>query len=288
MKKLFNYICLLAFTTIIATGCQKEDDLVMPSFEQLEGETWTKTDLDIWIEKQLGIPYNIEAKYRWDKNEVKPDKSFIPPDTASVRQVFNVLINGMIDPYVENVGANFVKTYLPRQYVIVGSYEWNSNQTITLGTAEGGRKITLYGITNYVAANDQALTRQLLHTLHHEFAHILHQNIMYPKEFKTITGSNYSADWNNLTLAEAYQKGFISQYARSNPDDDFVEMVSLMLVNGKDWFEALLVSNSTNADSRVLLRKKEAIVRNYFRDVYKINFDDLQNAVQKGINERIF
>ncbi|MNH25867.1 hypothetical protein D3C79_858910 [compost metagenome] len=194
----------------------------------------------------------------------------------------------MIDPYVENVGSYFVKTYLPRQYVIVGSYEWNSNQTITLGTAEGGRKITLYGIRNYVAANDQGLTRQLLHTLHHEFAHILHQNIMYPKEFKTITGSEYSADWNNLSLAEAYQKGFISQYSRSNPDDDFVEMVSIMLVNGKDWFEALLASDKTNADSRALLRRKEAIVRNYFRDVYKVNFDDLQNSVQKGINEGIF
>ena len=66
---------------------------------------------------------------------------------------------------------------------------------ITLGTAEGGRKVILYGVNlfkikgmeGYNASRDSAFVKDwFLHTIHHEFGHILHQTVLYPVEYKNI------------------------------------------------------------------------------------------------------
>jgi substrate import-associated zinc metallohydrolase lipoprotein len=141
------------------------------------------------------------------------------------------------------------------------------------------------GMTGYVAS-DSLNIKMMFHTIEHEFGHILHQNVMYPVDFKRISVGTYTSNWNNTNDSTANEKGFITAYASSNPDDDFVEMVSIMLTEGKAQYDAL-VNNIKSADGRSKLRQKETIVVNYFKDVWGINFTSLQTRTRNSINALI-
>ncbi len=185
-----------------------------------------------------------------------------------------------IEPYEQQAGGNFIKKLSPKQFVLVGSPEYNSNGTITLGTAEGGRKVVLFKLNDF-DKKKKAEVKEMLHTIHHEFGHILHQTIMYPVEFKTITTS-YTASWNDFSLADARSRGYITEYARSNPDDDFVEMISIMLIEGRTGFNAIV--SSAPAAAQPLLRQKEALVVRYYKEAWNIDFYSLQTKAQAAIN----
>jgi hypothetical protein len=123
--------------------------------------------------------------------------------------------------------------------------------------------------------------RRMLHTIEHEFAHILHQNVMYPVDYKTITGG-YTATWFNVSNAEALQNGYITAYAMASGDEDFVEMIATMLVEGKSRYDEMVAS--TPAAIQAVFRKKEEMVVTYFRQVWNIDFYSLQQRTQDALN----
>lgn len=57
---------------------------------------------------------------------------------------------------------------------MVGSPEYNADGSQVLGQAEGARKITLFDGNSY-NPSDADWIRSIMHTIEHEFAHILHQ-----------------------------------------------------------------------------------------------------------------
>jgi substrate import-associated zinc metallohydrolase lipoprotein len=186
-----------------------------------------------------------------------------------------------------------MQKYIPKFFVLVGSANWNTDGTITLGTAEGGRRIVLYvlndfrvkGMQGYIPS-DSVNIKMMFHTIEHEFGHILHQTVLYPQEFKRISVGDYTSNWNNIADSTANEKGFISSYAQSAPDEDFVEMISIMLTEGKARYDAF-VNNIKSAEARSRLRQKEAIVVTYFKDVWNINFTSLQTRTRNSINTLI-
>ena len=182
-----------------------------------------------------------------------------------------------------------MKKYCPKFFVLAGRASWNVDGTITLGQAEGGRKILLYQLNDFrvkgmdgYQPTDSFTVKQMFHTIEHEFAHILHQNVMYPQEFKQISVGNYTSNWNNVTDEAANELGFVSAYAMSFPDEDFVEMTSMMLVEGRAWFNSM-VNSIADEDAQSKLRRKEAAVVNYFKDVWNINFYSLQTRTRASI-----
>ena len=64
---------------------------------------------------------------------------------------------------------------------------------MVLGTAEGGKKITLYNVNdlNVKKINIEKLNNYYFETMHHEFAHILHQK----RNFDLSTGSRRGNMW---------------------------------------------------------------------------------------------
>jgi substrate import-associated zinc metallohydrolase lipoprotein len=204
----------------------------------------------------------------------------VPVKEDKVIPVMDVIKKIWIDPYVLKAGDVFVKKHAPKQFVLVGSAEYNSDGTVVLGEAESGRKVTLFVINNFDKTNVPAV-KQMLHTIHHEFAHILHQTILYPREFKQVTPSGYTASWYNTADEDARALGFITPYARAAFDEDFVEMISTMLVEGHDGYEAIVAS--TTEEGRALLRKKEAFVVSYFKASWNIDFYTLQTATEEAI-----
>ncbi len=93
-----------------------------------------------------------------------------------------------IDPYNEETGSDlFIKKYSPKQFKLVGSVEYNYNGTVVLGQAEGGNNIIFFDINQNFDQDPVSSVKRMIQTSHHEFAHVLHQNVLYPQEFKGIS-----------------------------------------------------------------------------------------------------
>ena len=284
---------ILLIVFVFAAGmlsCRKDDiSGNADDIAGLGGDTWVKGPIDDWILSNLTVPYNVAVKYKWDQSEMEFNKIIVPPDEDKILPVLSAVKQVWIDNYVAETNELFMKKYCPKFFVLAGSASWNVDGTITLGQAEGGRKILLYQLNDFrvkgmdgYQPSDSFTVKQMFHTIEHEFAHILHQNVMYPQEFKQISVGNYTSNWNNVTDEAANELGFVSAYAMSFPDEDFVEMTSMMLVEGRAWFNSM-VNSIADEDAQSKLRRKEAAVVNYFKDVWNINFYSLQTRTRASI-----
>lgn len=280
MKTNLLKIFLLWLWLPLLPACSPEDDVNDIPLPDLSGQTWEKGPLDFWLYDNFVVPYNIEVKYRFDRYELALNRTLVPPREDKVMPVMETIKQTWIEPYDLVAGPDFIKKLSPKQFVLVGSPQFNPNGTITLGTAEGGRKVVLYVINDF-DRQDKEEVKQMLHTIHHEFAHILHQTVMYPEEYKRIT-STYTASWNDYSLEDARSRGYITQYARASPDEDFVEMISVMLIEGRAGFNAMV--NSAPAEVQPLFRRKEQFVVSYFKETWNIDIYTLQANTEAAIN----
>lgn len=272
---------LFAMSLIIfLASCKPEVEDLSAKIDGLGGTVLTKSTTDNWLNDNFTKPFNIEVKYRWDPFELPLEKTLVPPFVDKVRPTMEAVKAIWIDPYIKEAGADFIKKYCPKQYILVGSANWNNDGTITLGTAEGGRKVILYQINDFNKKNVAAV-KQMLHTIHHEFGHILNQNILYSVAFKQITPGSYTSNWYNISEEEALNLGFVTSYAMSSADEDFVEMLATMLVEGKTAYDKRVATASPTAQAAIKL--KEQIVIDYMKKAYNINFRSLEKTTQEAI-----
>jgi substrate import-associated zinc metallohydrolase lipoprotein len=301
MKPMRRVLLFLCICTMVA--CKKEDGLDnIDDIPGLGGDTWVKGPVDYWIYDSLTKPYNIAVKYKWDQFELELNKTLVPPREEKVIPVMEAVKKVWINTYVAEAGELFIKKYCPKFFVLAGSASYNTDGTITLGTAEGGRKVVLYVLNDFrtkampdYKPSDSSNIKMMFHTIEHEFGHILHQNVMYTQDFKRISTGLYTANWTNVPDAGARRDGFVTAYAMSAPDEDFVEMIAMMLVEGKAGFDKIVNSipagtstnGTTQADAKSKLRQKEAIVVTYFKDVWDIDFYSLQTRVRAAVESLI-
>ena len=260
-------------------ACTKEENLDTSNLLGLGGDTWTKGAIDKWIYDSVTKPYNIDVKYRWDPWEVALDATLVPPEESKVIPAMSIVKQIWIDPYNAETGSeNFIKQYAPKTFVLVGSPQYEFNGEI-LATAEGGNKIVMFVINRFDKNNIVEL-RRMLHTIQHEFGHILHQNILYPQEYKNIT-PGYTSTWFNISEQDAQSQGFVTSYSMDNPDDDFVEMIATMLIEGRARFNELV--EAQNPTAQAALRRKEQIIVDYYKKAWNIDFYSLQTRTQQAL-----
>lgn len=300
-----RYLVLIALPVTLFTSCTKEEALPpLENISGLGGDLWTKTATDHWIMDSLTLPYNIAVKYKWDQAELPVNYTLVPPMEEKVVPVMSAIRHAWIKPYIDEAGLLFFKNISPKFFILVGSGGWNTNGTQLLGTAEGGRKVTLYDINNfrmkgmpgYNAANDSANVLQMFHTIQHEFAHILDQNISVPVSYSAGSANSYTSDWHNITADEARLEGFVRNYAQGSKDEDFADQASMMLVYGKEWFDnyvnSIPVANVspngiTGSQARARLRQKEASIVAYFKQAWNVDFYKLQARIRTAIKSLI-
>jgi substrate import-associated zinc metallohydrolase lipoprotein len=281
MKKKLQYRLVLISTIVLLVACKKSETL-NTDITGLGGETWQPTSIDKWISDSLTASYNIDVKYRWDAFELALDKTLVPPFQENVVPMLRIVKYGWIDAYEQLAGTAFVRTLCPKQYYLVGSVAYNPNGTITLGEAENGRKITLYRV-NQLKVKDTVFVKRVLKTIQHEFGHILQHSFDTPTEFKLVSGGSYTAGWSTVTDADARVAGFITPYAMSEPDEDFVEMIAVMLTEGKGGYETILKGLAAAPQAVLLLRQKEQIIVDYYRRYYSIDFYALQTVARQKL-----
>lgn len=299
--KAAKYLWFVLVVAVLAS-CKKEEPLEsVDAISGLGGDTWAQGPIDTWVFENLTTPYNIAVKYKWDQSEIELNKTVVPVKEEQVIPVMSAIKKAWIDVYEAEAGSLFVKKYTPKFFILEGSGSYNPDGTTTLGTAEGGRKVVLYQLNYFrtkemagFVPSDSTVIKDVFHTIHHEFGHILHQNVMYPLDYKRITVGLYTTNWNNVSDEEARRDGFITPYSMSGPDDDFVEMISIMLTEGKAGFDRIvdnIAGTSTNgttaAQAQSRLRQKETLIVDYFKTVWGIDFYSLQARTRTAVESLI-
>ena len=301
-KKLLKYSAGLLVAMLLLASCKKEDALELTSLNGLGGDTWTAGSIDKWINDSLTVPYNITNKYKWDQWELDLGFTVTPTKEELVVPLLSSILKVWAAPYIAEAGSVFFKKYSPKTLAMFGSYQYLANGSILLGNAEGGQKVRLFGVNyfklkgmpGYVPGTDSAFAKTFFYkTMQHEFAHILHQNILYPQQYKTISVGYYQyGNWINVSDAVERRDGFITAYASSGFDDDFAEMVSVMLTEGKDGFDKIVaaipagasVNGMPQATAQAALRLKESIIVSYYKAAWNIDFYALQLKCRLALN----
>lgn len=304
-RSLLKYNLMIATLVVSLISCRKEDPLEVTSLTGLGGDKWTQRTIDKWIYDSLTVPHNITNKYKWDQFELDLNYIVTPPKEELVVPLLSSIKKAWSAPYVAEAGSLFFNKYSPKTLVMLGSYQYLANGSILLGNAEGGAKVRLFGVNyfklkgmaGYTPSTDSNFAKTFFYkTMHHEFAHILHQNILYPQEYKTISVGYYQyGNWINVTDANSRRDGFITAYASSGFDDDFAEMISVMLTEGKAGFDKIVAAiptgTSTNgvpqATAQAALRRKEALIVAYYKNAWNIDFYSLQ-ARCRGALDTLF
>ena len=148
--KIIKAIILISVFGIIAASCRKEEQLGnVDNIPGLGGDEWTEGAIDKWIYDSLTVPYNIAVKYKWDQSELELNKTLVPPKEEKIIPVLSAITKGWINAYVEEAGIFFFKKISPKFFILVGSASYNLDGAVTLGTAEGGRKVILYDLNNF-------------------------------------------------------------------------------------------------------------------------------------------
>lgn len=299
--KTIKYLLLFAAVSLLSVSCDKEDALdTSKPINGLGGEILPDTEASEWLFENFTVPYNIEVIYRWESSEIQSSflRPLVPVREDVVVPFMEAIRDVWFEPYIQSVGEVFLKKMTPKKIVIAGSGEWSSG-TIKLGQAEGGKKILLLNANNFdpSRADGRNGVKEYLHTIEHEFAHILHQSVMFDKNYQNISAGKYDpSNWQNITDAKANSLGFITPYSMAGKDEDFVEMISMIMVYGREYLENIIAEQTKlgNTEAVDALRQKETIVQKYLLDVWGIKFYDdeagkgivtlVQEAVQKVVN----
>lgn len=288
IKIISAFIAVLAIS-LVFYACYPDEGL---DVEVRDDETVLMTELDRYIQENFTDQYGMAIRYRFEDRFVSPGERATPPRLEVVRPMLDFIEEFWIDPYldVEN-GRDFFENHVPAEIVFLGGFIFNDDGTVTLGTADAGAQITF---TNVNAIDpDSAEWRDLqLQTVYHEFAHTVHQRYTLPTAFETFTPSGYTSagSWFNLTEEEALQRGFVSPYATSSPNEDFAETVAFFLFDS-DFDENFMEDEQdcTTADcearnaGRESIRQKMASISDHYFRVTNVDLMELREAVQSRL-----
>jgi substrate import-associated zinc metallohydrolase lipoprotein len=282
MKKFKLYKNVLVLSSVLFLGACASDEPLTESI--LDTTVPVKSSLDNWIDTNFLTPYNINVQYKWDQNLVDNNRYLFPPTQTKVQPALEIVQKIWLQSYSTIGGADFVKKIAPREFVLVGGVNLNTTGTITLGLADAGQRITLFE-TDKVNKSDRENVKRFIKTIQHEYIHILNQTKPFDeKTLAKITPTGYTSNWYATSTAVANEEGFISDYARSNINEDFAEMAATMLINSKAEYAAIL-AGIKDAKAVTNIKAKEAVVVKYFKDAFNMDFYKLRDEAEKNTNE---
>ena len=271
-------------------GCS-DDDLDSKSI--FERDPVERSPFDNWLLKNYVEPYNINMIYRYSDKDADQNYNVTPAKAENALAIAKLIQHMWVGAYVEAVNANFLKTYTPRVIQLTGSYKYDTNGDIVLGTAEQGMKIVFYGVNDLDLDNLRVNTDDpyeskgtkpldlnywFFHTMHHEFCHILTQTKNYSTDFQTISAGGYhSTDWVNVKDTQAAGEGFVSGYATQEYNEDFAETYATYVTLSETGWNKII--ENAGPDGAKIINQKLDMVREYFLSNWNIDLDTMRSII---------
>jgi substrate import-associated zinc metallohydrolase lipoprotein len=300
-----NKLIIFALFLLLLLSCSQEEEFG-PSIFDVEDqlvEGSASYEFDTWLRQAYLVPYNLDFRYRMEDVGSDMDYNLVPTSFEKARQMAKLVKYLWFDVYGTVVSPEFLKENGPRIIHLIGSPAYNPiSGTMLLGTAEGGLKVTLYRCNELDPTNVDLLNEYYFKTIHHEFAHILHQKRLYPVEFGMISQGKYNPlGWQYKTDSEAATLGFVSPYAGSQNREDFVEIIANYLVKSDtQWSDILELASKPGIDmygdtipddgidGRAIILQKLDIAKKWLKESWEIDIDSLRAEIirrQLNINE---
>jgi len=256
MKKNIFLLMILALSLLVFNSCEEDLDsesifVDLPTDEQgrvgLDPNSYTY-ELDRWLWDNYLLPYNLQFKYRMEDVGADMNYNLIPTRYEKAIDMAVLTKYLWFDVYKDVIDPDFLKRYGPRIIHLIGSAAFNPNNgTKILGLAEGGIKVTLFQCNELDYSNIDYMNEQFFKTMHHEFAHILHQMKSYPKEFNLLSAAHYLPfNWEGRDFRIAASLGFVSAYGGSETREDFVEVIANYIVKTDAQWGTILTIASKN------------------------------------------
>lgn len=245
MKK-YIYISALVFVMVLGfSSCSKDEPDSKSIFDTEDTELDPNSasyKFDKWLEVNYLEPYNLQFRYKMQDVGTDLDYNLVPAtyDKSIDLAVLSKYL--WFDVYSKVVSEDFLKYYGPRIIHLIGSPAYNpANHTMILGLAEGGLKVSLFRVNSIDPSDFYQLNEYYFKTMHHEFAHILHQTKTYPKDFNLISSKYYDPQgWQDRNKNVAASLGFTSDYASSQAREDFAETIANYITMTDEQWNALL------------------------------------------------
>lgn len=273
IKYRFFTIAAAALLTLgVTTSCS--DDEFDPSIFDTEEHWLDKTSvtfpLDTFCIKNFREPYNLRYVYKMEDIGSDMQKNLVPAKYEKSKELAVLAKYLWYESYETCAGQEFLKIYSPRIIHVIGSKSYNPvSGTETLGEAEGGLKITLYGANDLDVNDINKLNENFFKTMHHEFGHILAQNYTYPTSFSLISQGLYNAvNWQDTQDSIALAEGFVSPYAQSQIREDWVEVLANYIVKDSITWAGMLNTASYDWEETEIdaAYYKEEVAKNANRD----------------------
>ena len=246
MKKIQYYISALLLVAVasMAMSSFSEDKLgptIFPDVDETLDPTSYSYQLDKFLKDNYLDKYNLTFLYKLPDISTNMNYNLVPAQYNNAVDLAVLCKHLWFDVYDTIAGPDFLKLYGPRILLMVGSPALNvSSGSETVGLAEGGVKITLFKVNSMNVNNFQMMNDLYFHTMHHEFAHILHQTKTYPSEFNTISVGRYDpTNWTGRGL-EVTSLGFVTTYASSEYREDFAETIACFITYTDEEWNAVL------------------------------------------------
>lgn len=278
MKKILKIVLISSAMFSIFNACQ-ETDIPNKKVTVLDTQDNIKNSFDTYLKREFVDKYNIELNYKLSDIELDQNQFVVPATYEQSIRMANIVKYLCFEPFDKVAPKNFLKLYFPKQLILIGSGAFRNNGNVVLGTAEAGRKISLYDVNNLDLTNLETLFSRYFRTIYHEFAHIWHQQLPFSIEFDQITPTTYKGDsWaDSWAAGESLAAGYVSNYASSSTTEDFVELIAHYITfTPSRWDQMILDAGPEGGD---LLNRKITIVKNYLLRSWSLDINELRDDV---------
>lgn len=284
----------LNFLVFILSACNSADQV---NYEVPE-EQLSEHPNDIYIRENILNNYGTAIRWRWDDRFLSKGQTASAIDEDLVIPVIKLIENLWINPFIvlSDDSETFIREYIPKEIVFLGSYIYNNSGTRIIAYEESGSRLSLSNLNVFDLEDKNWILQQLI-SMHHEFNHILLQNYELPAGFNTISDKGYLGQgWSNgVSYADAIKRGMLTPYATNNEYEDFCQLVSLYLVEDPESFNSLYLEyfdcseysdqelcEEINA-GRILISQKLELAKNFYSENFNINLEDLRDTIQSKI-----
>lgn len=308
MKKNIIYILCLAFSF---TACSKDEAIKYAP----EVKDYSTDEIDTYFQENFQDKYGCAVRWKWVDKYVDINYVVAPAMRKVLIPTGEMIRRFWIEPFIleSKASGDFIRKHFPPEIVCVGSELRNADGTRTLGYADAGVRITLTEL-NLFDLNNKSWVIQQLHTIHHEFSHIIHQTYKMPNGFNKITENNYTGQaWDDIYInAEAelikngidkptrlqvdsvsrnmaIQRGMLTPYGTSSEFEDFAEIVSIYLLTEPLVFDqTYLLPDSKRPflnEGKANIQQKLTLVQDYYSNNFSINLSNLRDIILQRLNE---